>query len=831
MRNYITKTLLSMLILYALVMGVFFSFYLYYSQDFTTKQARIYGNQVHEMYRENLNSNLKQNHSEFLSYIELYSDVDTLNTNLESMKFGNMNFIKFYNTNDSGIIIDGTTYMYSSIDFEESYNMNITFYKFSEILEGINDNTLYGVFKINNIIGVFDARDYLSQFLPSNAYNSIIIRSNGLILASQNEINAKILSDYLQASTTSLVNEAFANNQSDLKWVTMSGTKYGMTYAPLTDDLPLYYLTFFAKEELINQFGEINLFFLAALIVVGTIFILSNLVIFYLTYLKFDEVENSRLKVYYNHRVMMRISKHGKITSFNKAFKLLFADYKKYKKITDFILDDTSADITVIDKVKRLYAFNILIETDQLNYYIKLTPIKMGFSYILVGENMTEEDMNLRAYESLALVSRVTNLPNYNFFVKYFNEQIKTKSIYNDKYTIIGINVTDFKRINKLIGESSANQILKDFSTIIQKTLTNVEYSIFNTYVDNFFITFKNSLNIDQVEKWFEDLLTNVEAQAESLGSNLQLDLRAGIYEIKLIMGEEITAKQIYTRVMNALKYANNSVTLKYVRYDVTLRNLISQQKKVELGLIQSIEKNEFQIYLQPQFDISRNKIVSFESLIRWSNPEFSNVKPQDFIKLAEESNLIVKIGLIAMEETMKLAKQLEKYNVTIAMNVSPVQMIQKGFVSLVEGMLKKYDIKPGRIAIEITETTMISSLQMISEKLKSLQKLGIDIHLDDFGMGYSSLLYLKDLPINMIKIDKGFIDHITTDKYSKAIANMVVTLSKNIGVDVIAEGVETKVQVEQLKKIGVNIIQGYYISKAIPYNEVLTLLKTYNGE
>nr|WIF88064.1 hypothetical protein QOL21_06190 [Acholeplasma laidlawii] len=249
MRNYITKTLLSMLILYALVMGVFFSFYLYYSQDFTTKQARIYGNQVHEMYRENLNSNLKQNHSEFLSYIELYSDVDTLNTNLESMKFGNMNFIKFYNTNDSGIIIDGTTYMYSSIDFEESYNMNITFYKFSEILEGINDNTLYGVFKINNIIGVFDARDYLSQFLPSNAYNSIIIRSNGLILASQNEINAKILSDYLQASTTSLVNEAFANNQSDLKWVTMSGTKYGMTYAPLTDDLPLYYLTFLPKKN------------------------------------------------------------------------------------------------------------------------------------------------------------------------------------------------------------------------------------------------------------------------------------------------------------------------------------------------------------------------------------------------------------------------------------------------------------------------------------------------------------------------------------------------------------------------------------------------------
>ncbi|HHX76456.1 MAG TPA: EAL domain-containing protein, partial [Acholeplasmataceae bacterium] len=690
---------------------------------------------------------------------------------------------------------------------------------------------LYGVFRSSNMIGVFDGLSYIDLYTPNHAYNTLVIRSNGLILASNISTNAKLLSEYMRTSTTHLVGNEFLNHKMDVVWTQMHQETYAMAYAPLTDTVPLYYLTFFEKSTLVQNFGNIHLYFIAALFVVGVVFIISNFAIFYITHTKFSEIENSRLKVYYNKRIMLRITKTGRIKGFNLSFKTLVPEYKKYKHVNDFILDDTSFETTLVERIKKLYAFNIRLETGEDDLYIRLTPVKMGLSYVLIGENMTEEDTNLRAYESLALVSRVTNLPNYNYFMQFLNEQIKSEAFLNDKFTIIGINLLDFKNINKLIGETLANEVLKGFSKIILKSLTDVQHILFNTYIDNFFVVFKNSKNVEEVETWFEELLSNVEAQSELLGSNLHLELRAGIYDVKLIMGEQITAKQIYNRIMTALRYANTSSTLKCVRYDVTLRNLVSHQKKIERGLIESIEKNEFEIFLQPQLDIKRNKIVSFESLIRWSNPNFANIKPSEFIKLAEESNLIVKIGMIAMEETMKMAKALEAYDITIAMNVSPIQMIQKGFVSIVEEFINKYKIKPGTIAIEITETSMINSLQIMSEKLKSLQRSGIDIHLDDFGMGYSSLLYLKDLPINMIKIDKSFIDHITTDKYSKAIANMVVTLSKHIGVGVIAEGVETKAQVDQLRKIGVNIIQGYYISKAVPYQDALALLKKYNNE
>lgn len=829
MKSYIHKATLTMLIIYALVMAVLFSFYNYYSTDFIDKQAKDHANQIHTMYQGSLNLNLDQDYTQFLNYIESYVDVATLNNNLTDLTLGQQGFIKFYAINEFGITIDNVLYTYSSVDFDQSYNLNISFYRFSDTFEDVTDDTLYGVFRLNNIIGVFDGATYLLPYKPDNAYNTMIVRNNGLILASNQSTTARILSDYIQSSTTSLVNDKFSNKVSDMDWVQIQHTTYGMAYAPVTDEIPLYYLTFFEKTTLVHHFDNIQLYFIAALSVVGIIFIISNFLIFYITHTRFTEIENSRLKVYYNQRIMLRITKSGRIKRFNRSFKKLVPNYKTYRHISDFILDDTSFESTLMERIKKLYAFNIRLETEHEDYYIRLSPVKMGLQYVLVGENMTEEDANLRAYESLALVSRVTNLPNYNFFMQFLNEQIKSDALTNEKFTIVGMNILDFKNINKLIGETLANDVLKDFTKIVQKSLEGTQHVLFNTYVDNFFIVFKNSKTVEEAELWFEELLSSVEAQSELLGSNLHLELRAGIYDIKLIMGEQITARQIYNRIMTALKYANTSSSLKYARYDVTLRNLVSHQKKIELGLIESIEKNEFEIFLQPQLDIKRERIVSFESLIRWSNPNFANVPPSEFIKLAEESNLIVKIGMIAMEETMKLAKQLEKHDVTIAMNVSPIQMIQKGFVSIVQNLMEKYQIKPGKIAIEITETSMINSLQVMSDKLKSLQKLGIDIHLDDFGMGYSSLLYLKDLPINMIKIDKSFIDHITTDKYSKAIANMVVTLSKHIGVDVIAEGVETKAQVDQLKKIGVNIIQGYYISKAIPFKEVLDLLAKYN--
>lgn len=829
MRNYYIKTMLYMLILYMFVAVFIFSFFAFYSNNFTDTQAKKYGEQIHNVVRNKLNISLEQDYTQFLNYITQYQTIEVLNNNLDLIKVGSQQMIKFYTITETGIIIDNQVVDFSSSSFNHTYDLSISFYSFKEVLEGINNNVLYGVFRYGNIIGVFDALAYLSAYQPENSLNTIIIRSNGIILASHIKTNAKLLSEYINTSTTILVNEFFANKQRGIQWVEIENQTYGMAYGPLTNDIPLYFLSFLPRRSLVDDFSELHLFFIAAISSVGLIFIISNIIIFYTTHLKFTEVENSRIRVYYNQRIMMRINSSGKILGFNKIFKKILSNYKNYKHISDFGTEEISTKQDLVENVKRLLPFNIILKTDAANQNVRLTPLKMGLNYLLIGENLTENSDNLRDYESLALVNRVTNLPNYNYFMQFLNDEIKKNVFNSGNYVIIGINIIDFKFINKLIGEDQANQVLRDFSDMIQKSLSDTEYKIFNTYVDNFVIVFKNSLSVEAVEKWFEEFLINVEAKSERLTSNLNLQLCAGIYDVKQVISEGTTAKHINNRIITALKYAKTSSNLKYARFDQKLQNAVSNQKRIESGLIESVRNNEFEMYLQPQYDIKLERIVSFESLIRWKNPKFENVKTSEFIRLAEESNLIVQLGMFAIEETIKLSKKLEKYNVKIAMNVSPIQMIQKGFVSLIEELISKYEVLPGKLAIEITETTVINSLQIISEKLKSLQKIGIDIHLDDFGMGYSSLLYLKNLPINTIKIDKGFVDYITTDKYSKAIANMVVSLSKNIGAQVIAEGVETKAQLNILKKIGVNIIQGFYISKAVPYDKVVEMLEEIN--
>ncbi|MCK9493843.1 MAG: EAL domain-containing protein, partial [Acholeplasmataceae bacterium] len=208
---------------------------------------------------------------------------------------------------------------------------------------------------------------------------------------------------------------------------------------------------------------------------------------------------------------------------------------------------------------------------------------------------------------------------------------------------------------------------------------------------------------------------------------------------------------------------------------------------------------------------------------------KYKNNSPSEFIQLAESNNMIIDIGRIVIDKTLKIAKQLEKYNVKLSLNVSPAQMLQAGFISEFMDKLQTYDVEPNGIAIEITETFLMSSFDVIVEKIKILKNAGIDIHLDDFGTGYSSLQYLQELPFDAIKIDRAFVMHLPNDKYSKAIIGMITTLAKNLNVEVIAEGVETKEQYQFLYKANCSIIQGYLLSKAVNMDDAIQLLKKYN--
>ena len=277
--------------------------------------------------------------------------------------------------------------------------------------------------------------------------------------------------------------------------------------------------------------------------------------------------------------------------------------------------------------------------------------------------------------------------------------------------------------------------------------------------------------------------------------------------------------------VEETLLRAKASRLVSYLFYSSDFSRLISRDQMMEEDLKVAITNHEFMMYYQPQYNTAINKIVGLEALIRWNNPKYISENVEHFIKLAEKNGMIVEIGEFIIDETFKFAKKIEDKNIHISMNVSPVQLLQSGFVSELIEKFDFYKLKPGSISLEITETFLMENTELVLDKLKLLQGKGFHIHLDDFGVGYSSMLYLKNLPVNAIKIDKEFIKYLLIDRFSKVIVSKIAQIATQLDLEIIAEGVEDVNQALYLSKNNCDIIQGFLISQAVSEEKTLELI------
>jgi EAL domain-containing protein (putative c-di-GMP-specific phosphodiesterase class I) len=241
---------------------------------------------------------------------------------------------------------------------------------------------------------------------------------------------------------------------------------------------------------------------------------------------------------------------------------------------------------------------------------------------------------------------------------------------------------------------------------------------------------------------------------------------------------------------------------------------------KLEAALRKGLQNNELVLYYQPQMDLKDGKIKRVEALIRWESPDLGLVNPGSFIPLAEETGLIMPIGEWAIHEACRTAKKWkdEGYDpIAIAVNVSPKQFRHQDLASIVKDALAKTQLPPEYIEIEITETAVMSNVEDAIVKLKSLREMGIHISVDDFGTGYTSISYLKQYPINILKIDQAFIKGIPNSKDDIGIVTAVIALGHNLGLEIIAEGVETAEQMQFLAEHDCDLIQGYFLSRPLP--------------
>ena len=269
-----------------------------------------------------------------------------------------------------------------------------------------------------------------------------------------------------------------------------------------------------------------------------------------------------------------------------------------------------------------------------------------------------------------------------------------------------------------------------------------------------------------------------------------------------------------------------------YTFFEKKMNISILERIEMQTNLKNAVKMNEFTLHYQPQVDIQQGKIKGFEALIRWNSPSFGTVSPDRFIPHAEESGLIVPIGDWVMRTSCIFAKKLieQGYNeIYVSVNVSVIQIMQHDFIEKILKIINEIGIPPHNLGLEITESLLMESFEANMKKLKFLKDKGVRISLDDFGKGYSSLTYLKTLPVTNIKIDKAFIDDIESQDLENCITGSIILLAHKLGYRVVAEGVETIGQYKYLENYGCDTIQGYLFSKPVVEKEALNLLKKGN--
>lgn len=432
---------------------------------------------------------------------------------------------------------------------------------------------------------------------------------------------------------------------------------------------------------------------------------------------------------------------------------------------------------------------------------------------------------NYKQIEYLAYHDLLTNLPNKLSFIDKVNQCLWSSNDPNMIHAVYFVDLDNFKYINDTLGHDFGDDLLSMTSLKIGALLSSND-TLSRVGGDEFLIFSENvrtqtramQLAADMIEAFKKPFQIKGEQIYVSLSIGIALYPKNGDSTSVLIKNADIA--------MYKSKYTGKN---KYTLFDKSMENELHRNTVILDILRNALKNNEVYIKYQPQINIKTGNIIGYEALMRIHNSKLGNISPSEFIPLAEESGLIVELGEWILRESCKFTKELHDmglYPYIVSVNISSVQMNRPGFVQMVDRVLKESRLTPCYLELEITESTIVSSITDTNSLLHKLHDLGVRISLDDFGTGYSSLNYLTNMPINTLKIDKSFINNINSSEKDSFIAETIIKLAHNINVEVIAEGVEDVEQLETLKIKKCDIVQGFIFSKPLLPNSLLKLLQ-----
>lgn len=392
----------------------------------------------------------------------------------------------------------------------------------------------------------------------------------------------------------------------------------------------------------------------------------------------------------------------------------------------------------------------------------------------------------------------------------------------NTMLSFTNVDMKDFKSINDTLGMKFGDELLCAIAERLQTIMNDGEF-VGRHSKDEFFVA---SLNDDQLklEQRVHKIIEVVSAPFKISEQTIQMTMHAGISTTTLAQLQE---EQFIQNAELALIQAQND-SVSYAYFDSDKASIFQRQAYIQQELRKAINEQSFLVYYQPIVHAKTGKVSAGEALLRWNHPVLGFISPGEFIPIAEANNMIVEIGELVLNRAVENIKQLEKQGVSteISVNVSTAQLLDIHFTSKVMSILKKYEFQPGQLRLEITESIAITKMDTILGNLHELKSLGVRVSLDDFGSGYSSLNYLKDLPINCVKLDQRFTQGLSDENAIRTIVEGVKNIVHGLGMTMVAEGVEEEEQLRFFQSINCDEIQGYYYSPALPLENFVEWVK-----
>jgi diguanylate cyclase (GGDEF)-like protein len=446
----------------------------------------------------------------------------------------------------------------------------------------------------------------------------------------------------------------------------------------------------------------------------------------------------------------------------------------------------------------------------------------------LLGEELEFLDgkieQNTRELENIAMYDLLTGLPNRNMLSHQLKKLLATMKRESNKLTVMFLDFDKFRKVNDTHGHDIGDAFLINAAQRIRGCLRDSDM-LFRYGADEFVVVFLEK-NISEGAPILATKL--IDSFREPIAVDELLFYTSSSIGIASTQDASILLDDLVRQSDMAMYASKDAGGNKYSTFSHVMQKAVLRQVELENEVRDALERGEFSFALQPQVEIASGKLFGFEALIRWFHPERGFVPPDEFIPLIENTENMLKIGFWGLKKAFEILQQLDELgykDLKVAVNLSASQFLDPDLVPFLYEQIKVFGRDPSQIELELTERTVVADIEQTLDTMRLLKEMGFIFSIDDFGTGYSSLAYLKQMPVDIIKIDRSFVSGMSDNSADMQIVSSTIAMVQKLGMQVVAEGVETSAQMKLLHGLNCEIGQGYFISRPIPEKDLYDLL------